>query len=192
MAREIFRAGRRAAPREVIRAGDDDAAAVEQAATDQGRIDRGPAANGDVEAAADNVGVAIIERQMDGNLRVTRGEAGDERRDPAPSDRHRRSDPQRPARRGGVVGEAALEFVEVGGDATGLAVIGLSRLSQRMATGRARQQLDAETSFETIDSVGDDGRRESKMTRGGGEPAPAHHLDEDLHFGDGVHRRTEA
>ena len=129
---------------------------------------------------------------MDRNLRVAPGKAGDERRNPTPADRHRRGDPERAARRGGVIDEAALEFLEVGGDATGPIVIGLSRLGQRMAPGRAGQQWHAEALLEAVDPVGDHGRREPETSRGGGEPAATDDLDEDLHFGDGVHGRCGA
>ena len=155
-------------------------------------VDRRSAADGDVESAADDVGEAVVERQMDRNFRVTSREGGDERRDPPPADRHWRGDSQRAARRGGVVGELGLERLEAGGDAASLAVIGLSRLGQRMATGRARQQLDAEALLEAVDPIRNDGGRNSKAPRRGGEAALAHHLDEDLHFRDGVHRRFEA
>ena len=123
---EIFRAQRRPAPRKVIGTGDDDAAAVEQTGA-RSRSSRPPVRRESRHRIRRRRCRRSGRRayEMDRNLRVAPGEAGDGRRNPTPADRHRRGDPERAARRGGGTDEAALEFLEVGGDATGPIVIGL-------------------------------------------------------------------
>ena len=94
------------------------------------------AADGDVEALADDVGETVIERQRNPNVRVAPRESRDEGRNPSPSDRRRRCNSEIAARVAGAVPDALLERANALENPRRLRRIFASRVGQRLAPRR--------------------------------------------------------
>jgi hypothetical protein len=105
---EILRRQRLPIAREVRLTCDNNSSGLEQPAADKTGINGRASTDGNIEARDDKFYEAVIQSQVDGTLRIARGECSNEWQHPFPAKRDRRGDPQDAARRGCVIGNAAF------------------------------------------------------------------------------------
>ena len=153
-------------------------------------IDGRAAADGDVEALADDVGETVIERQRNPDVRVAPRESRDEGRNPSPSDRRRRRDSEIAARVAGAVPDALLERANALENPRRLRCIFASRVGQRLAPRCPQREPDVKPPLQPRDRVRHNRGRDAEPPRRSREAALAGDDDERLHVFDRAHRIT--
>ena len=153
-------------------------------------IDGRAAADGDVEALAEDVGETVIERQRDPDVRIALREIRDEGRDPSSSDRRRRRNSEIAARVARAVPDALLERANALENPSCLRRIFASRVGQRLAPRRPQREPDVKPPLEPRDRVRHNRGRDAEPPRRSREAALAGDDDERLHVFNGAHRIT--
>ncbi len=176
MVREIRERRRYAATRKIMRGGDQHLRRLGERYRDVARIlERGGDPDGHVESARDEVGVPHVQHQHHLDVRVTRGEFGDQRQQVPRAERRRRADADHAAwclRRCEDVGLDRLVPV----DQRATAVLhDHAGFGDTNLLGRAVQQARAQHRLEPCHVLADRGARHAEVARGRAEtPAPGH------------------
>ena len=184
---EIARLERRAGARKIGGRAHDAPANARDLAGRQSRIRQHAHAQRDVDALADEVDIAVVEDELDLELRMLGEEAAELRHDLQAGERHSRADPQPADKPGAGAARGELRLVGVRDRELRALVEYLPCLGRAEAAGRTQQQRDAEPLFELRHHLGDGGLADPQLARGRGERTRIDHLDEGLHRGQPVH-----
>ncbi|MNS60917.1 hypothetical protein D3C72_939290 [compost metagenome] len=159
-----------------------------QAACDQPRIFQlGADAQGDVEAFADRIEQPVFHHQVERKLRMLLQETWQQRRQRAQRERLRCIDAQASAHFTALLGDAALQGVQLIEQAAAFAVIGMAGFGQAHAAGGSLQQHHAQVRFQRAQLLAQPGWRQAQVFGGAGQAAAFDDAAEGTHQGEGVH-----
>jgi len=144
-------------------------------------------AQGDVDAFLDQVDVAVVQHEVDVELRMLFQEQRQARQHVQAREGHRGADAQAAGEGGGCAAGGALGFVGFLDRALGALVEAAARFGGRQAVGRSQQQAHAEAVFQLGDGLGDGRLSHAQQSGGAGEGAGFDDADEGFHRGQAVH-----
>jgi hypothetical protein len=159
MSREIGGFRRRPARREIRWSGAADALLGRDLARNHSGIIGSTDAKGDVEPVLSDFEPGVGQRQMHFERRMQRGEFGQQRSDPTPTELHRRANPQdasgcRPSRR-----HLGFGVPQVFKDVPAMLVIERALVGQTETSRAAISQPHAQARFQRLDAAADGRRR---------------------------------
>ncbi len=128
---------------------------IEQFARDQRRVLQVPDANGDVHALLDKIDAAVVEIEVEADLRVPFRERSDRLAHVPYTERQRQGDTQCAAQLAVLLLCRRLGLIEIGEDARAVLVEAAPRIRQVQRARRAPQQLHAEALLERRDAPAD-------------------------------------
>lgn len=178
---QVRRRLRHAAPREIGRAGADDAPHLRDLARHQRAVGELAAAHGHVDILRDQIDLAVGHAELDLDARVARQEIRQELRDLVASDGRSGVDPDEP-----LQAPAGRRHLGFGGldrreNLPAAPEVRLALDGQRDAPGGAGEKLDAEPLLDPRHDLRDRGRRQAEVVRRGGEAALFRHPHEGIH-----------
>lgn len=186
MADEGAGVGRAAGPGEIIGRHHDIAAGRADLPGHEIRVGQRADADRDIEAFADEIAVAVIEREIDGDARMVGEEAGEGRRHMEPAEDHRGRDAHFPRERAALGGGA--QDLAIGREQSARLLLERPALGgDRQFSRRAVEEPHAEPILETTEDPRDGGARPAQPPAGRGEAAGIEHGKKDFEFVEPVH-----
>jgi hypothetical protein len=160
---------------------------VVQHARDAARIVQVAYLHRDVEAALDQVHGLVVEREVEDDIRIARGELRDARQERQAPEQHGKRHAQPAFRRLPGALDRGLRILDIIQDLLAARVEIATIVVQGHAARGARQQLRAEVLLEAGHGLGDRGHGHAELGRGRGEAAALGHANEGEHRMELVH-----